>query len=285
MLLLRLPRSVLPLATLLGLAALLTSSLQAQSHPTSIRLATDRDEMHSSAIEQALESRMTVDYQSTTLRDAITSWRTQLGINILVDEKYFTEAGITTELTFSLQMTNVRFESVLETIVDLSSLDYVVQADHLLITTPDGAIAKQQIRAYPVQDLVLSTTQGGERIGRPFVISIIPVGDDYHGGVFVAYDALVDSITTTVESDSWEENGGDGAIEPVPLTGCLVITNTYRIHRKIESYLKALRDTRASQGIESLPPNTHPAIELRRYERPWVGSPIPVVGEETPASP
>jgi len=265
----------------------LTGSSQAQQ---SIPLAVDRDEAHSAAIENALQSRFSVNYQDVTLQDVISSWRTQFGINIAIDEKYFLEESkVSLDSRLTLQLNDVRFESLLDTLADLLSLDYVVQADHLLITTPNGAEHRQQIRAYPVQDLVLNARGSLLPKERPFVIGVIPVVENGgpvkstdRGRVFSDYDSLIETITSTIETASWEENGGSATVEPFPAAGCLMVSTTYRIHRRLEAYLAGLRAMRQSQVIESLPPNTPNIFKpAPKNVGPGIGPGIPVVGEKS----
>jgi hypothetical protein len=204
----------------------------------SIPLPIDRDEQHSTAIETALDSRLSVSYKDTPLQAAIDAWRSQFQINIVADQKSLTESAVTLDTPFSLELNNVRFESLLDTILEPLDLDFVVLADHLLITTTDGAVTKQQIRMYPVQDLVL-----GLKGGR----------------VVVDYDSLIEAIVSTVDPDCWEDNGGNGSVEFVPASGALVVSQTRRIHKRVEALLSAVREARDTQGIEVLPPNTAPA--------------------------
>jgi len=226
-----LSRTLMPLLLVLAM----TASARSQN---GIPLPIDRDEQHTPAIEQALSTRLSVSFHDSQLQAVIAAWRAQFQINIVVDEKQLSEAGVTLDTPLSLELQNVRFESLLETILEPQDLDFVVCADHILVTTRDGAQAKPQIRMYPVQDLVL-----GLKGGR----------------VVVDYDTLIQAITSTIDSDTWEENGGYGSLEPVSGSGALVVSQTRRVHRQVEAFLAAVREARDAQGIEVLPPNTQPA--------------------------
>jgi hypothetical protein len=60
------------------------------------------------------------------------------------------------------------------------------------------------------------------------------------------YADLVDAITSTIEPDSWENLSGPGTYTYVKETGCLVIRQTWAIHRQI---LQLLRDLREAQHL------------------------------------
>jgi hypothetical protein len=58
------------------------------------------------------------------------------------------------------------------------------------------------------------------------------------------YADLVDAITNTIEPDSWEELSGPGTYTYVKETGCLVIRQTWAIHRQILQLLRDLREAK-----------------------------------------
>lgn len=63
------------------------------------------------------------------------------------------------------------------------------------------------------------------------------------GGAAAAdFDSLIDLIVSTVEHDSWMENGtGDGEIQPFPTNLSLVISQTQKVHEQIADLLEQLR--------------------------------------------
>lgn len=63
------------------------------------------------------------------------------------------------------------------------------------------------------------------------------------GGAAAAdFDSLIDLIVSTVEHDSWMENGtGEGEIQPFPTNLSLVISQTQRVHEQITDLLEQLR--------------------------------------------
>ena len=62
------------------------------------------------------------------------------------------------------------------------------------------------------------------------------------GGANADFDSLIELITSTVEHDSWMENGtGQGEIQPFPTNLSLVISQTQKVHEKIADLLEQLR--------------------------------------------
>ncbi len=79
-------------------------------------------------------------------------------------------------------------------------------------------------KVYPVADLV------------------IPVGHQETGSSVADFDSLIDLIVSTIERDSWMENGmGSGEIQPFPANKSLVISQTQRVHHEIGDLLEQLR--------------------------------------------
>jgi hypothetical protein len=65
------------------------------------------------------------------------------------------------------------------------------------------------------------------------------------------FDSLIDILLSSVEKDSWEENGtGEGEMHAYP-PGMLVITSTSRVHEQIASLLADMR--RVKGEIEAAP--------------------------------
>jgi hypothetical protein len=55
---------------------------------------------------------------------------------------------------------------------------------------------------------------------------------------------LVEALTTTIEPDSWENMSGPGSYTYVSETRCLVIRQTWQIHREILQLLRDLREAK-----------------------------------------
>lgn len=82
--------------------------------------------------------------------------------------------------------------------------------------------------------------------GNPAGGSNMPLSTGGPGGAGGAasadFDSLIDLIVSTVEHESWMENGtGEGEIQPFPTNLSLVVSQTQRVHEKIADLLEQLR--------------------------------------------
>lgn len=69
----------------------------------------------------------------------------------------------------------------------------------------------------------------------------VPGAGGSGGAASADFDSLIELITKTIKSDSWEENGGSGSIAPFPVNLSLVISQTQENHEQIADLLKQLR--------------------------------------------
>lgn len=94
------------------------------------------------------------------------------------------------------------------------------------------------------------------------------------------YDSLIDLIVTTVESDSWMENGKGGMneIQPFPTNLSLVVTANGRVHAQLRDLLDKLRDTQYKLDDEYAV-SIREAIARKRQE-PTIIRWVPTVNSE-----
>jgi hypothetical protein len=65
-------------------------------------------------------------------------------------------------------------------------------------------------------------------------------------------DEFVDLVTSTVEHDSWMQNGtGRGEIQPFPANDSLVVSQTGRVHEQIAALLEQLRKANAAIDVNN----------------------------------
>ncbi len=89
------------------------------------------------------------------------------------------------------------------------------------------------VKTYPVADLVTPIgvkAAEGKRDGSKLVAKEAD------------FDELIELIVSTIEHDSWMENGtGEGEIQPFPSNHSLIISQTQRVHEQIADLLEQLR--------------------------------------------
>ena len=88
---------------------------------------------------------------------------------------------------------------------------------------------------------ILPQQMGGGGVGN----SSIPLGvmpGSPGGAANADFDSLIDLIVSTVQHDTWMENGtGEGEIQPFPTNLSLVISQTQNVHEEIADLLEQLR--------------------------------------------
>jgi len=205
--------------TLIGVCAVFVVMLfaplvEAQKYdPINVNLDADQ-----ARLDEVMAMPVIVRYEEKKLSEVLAELADKIGLPIYVDNKALTEAGIGIDTPVTVATPPVRVESALELILEPLDLTWMPRHGGLVITTPDGANQRLIIRVYPVYDLI-----------------VIKAG----GKTGIDYDTLIETITSTLDSDSWEENGGEGTIEP--FNGSLVVSQTWQSHRKVERTLNALR--------------------------------------------
>ena len=94
------------------------------------------------------------------------------------------------------------------------------EPQHLVQLTANSLV----MRTYPVADL------------------IVPRAGSHPSKSLPDFDPLIDLIVSTVETETWMENGtGEGEIQPFPTQETLVVSQTQRVHEQISDVLDQLR--------------------------------------------
>ena len=118
----------------------------------------------------------------------------------------------------------------------------IVAATFLLALATLGFRAGYR-RGYEPEELAAQLTSNSlVRVVYPVADLVLPVGHQETGSSVADFDSLIDLIVSTIERDSWMENGmGSGEIQPFPANKSLVISQTQRVHQQISDLLNQLR--------------------------------------------
>ncbi len=106
-------------------------------------------------INRALREKTSVDFRETPLADALDYLKARHGIEIALDGKGMSEAGVGPSTPITRNLNNISLRSVLKLILGDLSLSYVVKDDVLLITSVEAADSMTTVRVYDVGDLVI----------------------------------------------------------------------------------------------------------------------------------
>lgn len=188
-------------------------------------------------IERALSEVGSISYVDKPLSELVDDLSQQTGLSIIVRRKALEEAAVDYDKPITAKIHGASYRSMLRLILSEHDLTWLIRDEVLLITTAEDAESDLETRLYPVLDLVALEGNNVDEAAR---------GEH-------DYDTLIESITTTVEPDSWEEVGGPGTIADFPNSAALVVTQTQEIHEQVEKVLLSLRRVREMQGIPALP--------------------------------
>jgi len=233
-------------------------------------LGMSESEVDRGALAVLEKKRIPVNFPETSLASVVSFLNAVTQLNFDVDWAKLQEAGIDKETPITLNLTNVPVKTVLERVLEKASKDsangawYAINDGVVSISTRDDINKKKTLQIYDIRDLLIevpnytnapdfdlssvlqSSGQGGGGGGQsPFRDK----GDQTAANRRTLQERtteLLTIITTNVDEQGWQENGGDvGFIQQ--LTGSLIITNTPANHRAINGLLSKLRQIRAMQ--------------------------------------
>jgi hypothetical protein len=168
------------------------------------------------------------------------------------------------------QFRNIRLSTFLELMLDELELTYVEKDGLILITTPEDAESKMDIRVYDCRDLLAMPSPDLEKKNTPTAIQgseSLPAalrpdegkGEASKGGLGGMYssgsakakperppteyetrtESLIDLVTVIVDPNTWDDVGGPGGIEAY--NGLIAVAQTDETHRKVEQFFDMLR--------------------------------------------
>jgi hypothetical protein len=241
-----------------------------------------------SVLEEKLNQITALDPVETPLKDLVATIYDLHGrFPILLNTKKLDEAGVSIDTPITKRVAGLRLSTALDLILDELDLTYVVVRDELvLITTPEDARSKLEVRVYDCRDLLAvpgagknkaAPEGGGEGAAAAATGTAPPMPGGYggvsgvgggmmvggmgYGGPMSEHDVrasrLINIIMTNVDDQSWQMAANpplDENQQPKrgrgmisEYDGLIVVTQTAQTHRNIEHVLEMLR--RAS-GLE-----------------------------------
>ncbi|MGI9455642.1 MAG: hypothetical protein ACR2NU_03725 [Aeoliella sp.] len=199
-------------------------------------------------LKQQMSVSASISIRNVPLDEALDALRARYGVAILVDTVALDDLGIEAGELISVELNQVPIAVLLDVMLSQLELTWTFRHHTIYITSEDVAHSYIVTRVYPIPDLLLE----GE------------YGDDY--------DTVIDTIISTLASDTWVENGGPAAeIRPFPAASALVISQSPRIHLQIEQLLADLRRVRSAQGLtvyQGVSSNTRQSTRAPRVRRP-----------------
>ena len=221
-------RATMFLATI-GLATAMGDFAVRPSHAdSSLDAAQDIRVSHKAHIAAALDERTELDFADQPLSDVVDYLKQRHEIEIQLDNKALTEAGVGSDTPISRAIKGITLESALDLMLTPLDLTWVIHDEVLFITSKTHAQKMIETRIYPVRDLVA-----------PLAGELPPIdGPDY--------DSLVEVLAEVAGTD-------DGApdsrlIRVYRPAAALVVTRPVVVHQRIEKLLKELRRAKAEHS-------------------------------------
>lgn len=194
------------------------------TQPPAVREANDRID---SALDQPLK--LPIDYIEIPLIQIMQAISDDYDIPIVFDRQAFEALAISEETEVTVNLRNVSLRTAIELMLrQVEDLTYLATNEVLMITSEDEAQQRPEVRVYRVDDLIRVPYTGE-----------------------LDFDSLIDTVVSSVEHDSWMENGtGEGEVQPY-YPGMLVITQTRRVHQQIESLFSTMREVKSAIEADS----------------------------------
>jgi hypothetical protein len=181
------------------------------------------------AIAAALETKVSLEFQKTSLQQIANDIGKSQRINVVIDAKSLGDAGVAPDTALSVHVADVTLHSALDVLLHQADLTFVIRNEVLLITTTDRASTELTTKSYNVADLVTHDEDGEDEDCE---------GEDDENEDCVR-DVLEDLLVTTIAPSTWGKVGGPGSISA--FGDCRVISQTGEVHRQIDNLLAALR--------------------------------------------
>jgi hypothetical protein len=156
-----------------------------------------------------------VNLKDAPLDEVIKMLQKDLGLPLIVNKMALEDIKVGYDSTITLALPKgISNRSLLKSILGELGLAYVIKNETIEVTSQAKAQTEMVTRIIQIDDLMNSTFTfgGGGRVG---------------AGTPVDAQALIDLITSTIEPNSWEKNGGQGKIYYFART--LVIKNTAEV--------------------------------------------------------
>ncbi len=200
---------------------------------------TDSSRERTERTERALESMICADFIETDIQDVLEGLKKRLQIPIVVDHAALEVADIQLTGPVTLSVQEMRASVVLDYLTSQMDVAFLVRDGILIVTTREKLEANATTRVYHCGDLLetipveftIRTSEAAVLANATLPVVSKPL---------TPCEAMEYMIEQTIDSDSWQNNGGPGTIVALR-HGELVVTQNYNVHRKIEKFLKDLR--------------------------------------------
>ncbi|NQT17789.1 MAG: hypothetical protein HQ582_33855 [Planctomycetes bacterium] len=188
------------------------------------------------AILEALDEPSEAMFIETPLLDVLDYLTHAHDVNIIVDQNGLDDAGVADDIPIDLDVAKIPLRSVLALILEPLELTWTIRDGVLLVTSEEEAEQELVAKVYNVADLIVYRDEKDE--------------------LWEDYDTLIDAIITTLDPDTWQNEGGLGSIEGATFGAAkvLVVRQNYQVHQRVARLLEDLRAVAQKTPGDGKPP-------------------------------
>ncbi len=181
------------------------------------RLAIIDADDENATIHAKMRRNVSIDWAEKPLKECASALEAEHGFAVEVSQKKVEAAGKTLDTPLTARLSSVSLGAALDRATRPHGLGWMVRDGVLLITTLEHVDTHLTTRVYPIPDLLPRDDAAEES------------------------DSMVELLTNTVRSDSWQDAGGPGQVIPCDGLACLICVQTCEVHAEIEKLLASLR--------------------------------------------
>jgi len=196
--------------------------------------------------------------------DQVMAWVADTtGINVVVQWQILEDRSIERDKAITIKLRQVTVQQALWMIMKEAggpdvTLAYRASGNTLILSTADDLNKEMVVKAYDVSDLIVrvrdfqgpqldlqqaSQAQSGGGGGGQSIFQNDQQDNDDNTNEQEGQNAgeiqrLIDLITTVIEPDTWDQNGGTGTIRA--FRSQLVVRNTIFVHQRLGGYLSEI---------------------------------------------
>ncbi len=170
-------------------------------------------------VHEALAATADFNFVDAPLSEVANFVSDHFKINVILDTKALTDAGVTPETAITARATGIPLRSALHLALSGKDLDIIENDDNLLkITTADVARSRLTTQIYDVRNFA------------------DPVVEFSPGPT--TWNRFAEIVTSTIAPSSWSSNGGAGSFAFID--GNMVVSQTDEIHEQIADMVRML---------------------------------------------
>jgi hypothetical protein len=202
------------------------------------------------ALIKALNTPISVSFRNSRLEDVIEYLKTVLDQPILMDSEAMKEVEASYDTPITLNLKNVSARTILHKILADINMNYVIKDETIHVTSAREARRMMVVRRYYIGDLIgaggaltqlngLTTNPLGNPLVNPLFNPLVnPLANlpaQQNNQTAQTVNMLIEMIKSSVDSQSWQTNGGEGTISFHAPSMSLIVKQSAEVHTQMSS--------------------------------------------------